>query len=351
MTSLRKFTIRLAVYGVALIYLALDLFVFEGPLAKRIGRLGSGADDADVVATVFNHRITMDQLDRAVHERLWLEGRTPDGLSPEELRLIRYAALDGLIDHELLRVKAKANAPDLIVSEAEVDARLRRLASRFESRDAMERAMKSQGIASETELRERTAAAIQQERYVESKVGPMSAVTEDEARAWFDQHAKELEIPERIEVRHVFLPTLDRDPEEAKPKLEAALAELTSGAKDFPTLARELSEDPASKEKGGNLGWIARDRLSAEFTTQVFALEKGKPTLVRTRLGWHLAEVTGKLPARPRSFEEARDEVIAAIEAVKRRKAAHDYRRALRDFEAAKIRIRHERLAAESADR
>ena len=94
MTSLRKFTIRLAVYGIALVYLALDLFVFHGPLAKRIERVGTGPDDGNVVARVFNHHITLDQLDRAVRERLWLEGRNAGELSADELKLIRYVALD-----------------------------------------------------------------------------------------------------------------------------------------------------------------------------------------------------------------------------------------------------------------
>ncbi|MCB1132893.1 MAG: peptidylprolyl isomerase, partial [Verrucomicrobiae bacterium] len=341
MTSLRKFTIRLAVYGIALVYLALDLFVFHGPLAKRIERVGTGPDDGNVVARVFNHHITLDQLDRAVRERLWLEGRDAGELSADELKLIRYVALDGLIDHELLRVKAKANAPDLIVSEEEVDERLRRLAARFESRDGMESAMNAQGIESETELRERIAARIQQEKYVERKVAPMAEVTEEEARAWFDGHAKELEIPERIEARQVFLPTLDRDPELEKAKLTAALADLKAGKKDFVELVSELSEDPASKDKGGDLGWFGKDRLPAEFTAQVFALKTGEPALVRTRIGWHLVEVTGSKPAQPRTFDEAKEEVMAALESAKRRAAAEEYRLALRKFESAKIRIDH----------
>lgn len=352
MTSLRKFTIRLAVYGAALVYLGLDLFVFHGPIAKRVERAGSQkTDDGNVVARVFNHHITLDQLDRAVSERLWLEGRNAEELSADELKLIRYVALDGLIDHELLRVKAKANAPDLIVSDEEVDGRLRRLAARFESRDAMESAMKAQGIKSETELRERVAARIQQEKYVEMKVAPMAEVTEDEARAWFDEHAKELETPERIEVRQVFLPTLDRDPEQEKTKLAAALADLKAGKKDFAKLVSEMSEDPASKNKGGDLGWISKDRLPAEFTAQVFALKAGEPALVRTRIGWHLVEVTGSKPAQPRTFDEAKEEVVAALESAKRHAAAEEYRLALRKFEAAKIRIDHDKLAAGTGDR
>lgn len=358
MTSVGKFTLRLAIYGLVLAYLAGDLFVFHGPLRRRLDLADpdSAAAVAEarrtgVVATVFNHKITMDQLDRAVRERLWLDGRKVGDLTPEDLRLIRYVALNELIDHELLRVKAKANAPDLIVTDEEVDERLRRLASRFESRDAMEKSMKSQGIADESELRERIAARIQQERYVESKVAPLCEVKEEEARSWFSEHRKELEIPGRIEVRHVFLATLDKEPGEVKTKLEAALADLKADKKSFADLAAELSEDAASKPRGGRLGWITRDRLSADFTAPVFALDENEPALVRTKLGWHLVEVTGRKPARARGFDDARDEIVAALEAAKRRQAVADYREALRKFEAAKIRIDHGMLADDPADR
>lgn len=351
MSPLKKFTLRLVVYGAVLGYLACDLFVFHGPLSRKIARADPSSPEAvaaakarGVVARVFNLQITRSQLDRAVRERLWLEGKSVDSLTPESRKIARYAALDELIDHELLRVKAKAHATELRVADDEIDERLRNFAARFASKDAMVAAMKSQGISGERDLRDRLAARIQQEKYVASKVVPLSQVTDGEARQWFDENQKSLLIPERIEVRHIFIPTLDHPPEEAKAKLDAALADLTTNQNDFATLAREISEDPATKDNGGSLGWMTRDRLPADFAAAVFTLPLNQPTLVRTRIGWHLVEVTARKPAGPPTFDQAKPEVLAALETVRRRQAATDYRAALRQFEAAKIDVYHDRM-------
>jgi parvulin-like peptidyl-prolyl isomerase len=352
MTPLGRFSLRLAIYGMVVAWLAGDLFLFHGPLRRRIDRADPAsaaavriAKSQGVVARVFNHQITRDQLERAVHERLWLEGKTPADLTPENLKLVRYAALDDLIDHELLRVKAKANAPRLRVGDEEVNERLSRLLGRFESRDAMESAMKAQGIANERDLRDRLAARIQQEKYVELKTGPLAAVTEDEARAWFEENRDKLALPERVRARHVFISTLERPEQEAKTMLETALADLTADKADFAALASRLSEDPASKSHGGDLGWMSRARLPEDFAGPVFALPPQSPALLRTRIGWHLVEVTGRKPAESRDFAQAKDEVFAALEAVKRREAAREYRSALRRFEAEKIDVYQDMLA------
>lgn len=352
MSPLKKFTLRLGLYGVVLAYVAGDLFVFNGPLSRKIERADLGSPEAiaaakanGVVARVFNLQITRSQLDRAANERLWLIAQSIDPLTPEARKIVRYAALDELIDHELLRIKAKVNAPQLRVSEEEIDERLQRFQARFESMDAMISSMKSQGITSKQDLRYRLAARMQQEKYVESKIAPLARVTDEEAREWFDKNQNDLAVPERIEARHVFIPTLNLPPEKAKEKVVAALAELTSNAKSFATLAKELSEDPATKDQGGSLGWMSRKRLHADFSKPVFALPVNKPSLIQTRLGWHLVEVTARKPAAPRSFEQAKLEVFAALEAVKRRQAATEYRTALRQFESAKIDVFHDMMA------
>lgn len=352
MTPLGKFTLRLALYGVVLLYFVGDLFIFKGPLRRKINLSDPASQEAisaakakGVVARVFNLQITRDQLERAVRERLWLEGKTPDSITPENLKTIRYAALDELIDHELLRIKAKVNATHLKVTDEEINERLRRLLGRFESKSEMQSAMNSQGIATEKDLRDRLAARIQQEKYVESKIGPLAKVAEDEAKQWFDANLKDLGNPERAEVRHIFIATLDHPPEEAKAKIDAALADLTAKKKDFATLAKELSEDPASKESGGSLGWMTRKRLPLDFAAPVFSLPLNQPTPVRTRLGWHLVEVTARKPAEAPAFEQAKPEILSALEATKRRQAATEFREALRRFEAAKIDVYHDMMA------
>ena len=328
----KSFNLRLVLYGSIILYLIGDLLIFTGPLRKTISLCFEvvAAERDIIVARVGGQPITRSQLDREIHRNLWLEGKSKTTLTPEELAAVRQMALDGLIDQNLLRRQTKALAPQLKVSPGEIDTRLQRLQGRFDSKSGMESAMKSQGISSEQVLRDRIAARIQQEKYVALRIGPAIKVSDEEVSAWYDENQKSIALPERIETRHIYIPTLDQPPEEAKKALESALAELTENKKDFATLAKELSEDSATRESGGALGWMTRDRLPADFAAPVFALETNTPTLVRTKLGWHLVEVTARKPAGPRSFEQAKPEIIAALEAVKRRKAVETVRKSLR---------------------
>ena len=313
----------------AAFYLLGDTFIFNGPVRRAL-HSALTPDTGHLAARVAGHPITRSQLDRALHARLWLEGKSVASLDPAELRFARNAALDELIDHEVLRLQAKAVRPQPAVSKEEINERLRLLAGRFESKDELVTAMKFQGIAKEPDLRDRLAAQIRQEKFLTMRIGPAIKVTNDEARKWFDENQSSLAQPERVEARHLFIPTLDHPPEEAKQKLDEALVALTDKRKDFDTLAKEVSEDPATKDTGGALGWMTRERLPADFAAPVFSLETNKPTLVRTKLGWHLVEVTGRKPAEPRGFEQAKPEILAALEAIKRRNACEKLRRDLR---------------------
>ena len=343
MTPPRKFPLRLAILGAAVAWLIGDLGVWHGPLRHQLERLFPRA--SPVVARVFQFPITRSQLDRAVSARLWRAGQAGEALTPAARQIVRSAALDDLIDHELLRVKAMTGGAPLAVSDEEVSGCLRRWVSRFDSPEAMAGAMKSQGIASDRELRDRLAAHLQQEKYLESKIGLLATPTDEEARQWYGRNQAALAQPERIEVRQLFLAALEHPPEEAKEKLAAALADLTAGRRDFVTLAREISEDPATKDRGGALGWMTRDRLPVDFATPVFGLAVHRPTLVRTHLGWHLVEVTARQSAEPRTYQQAKPEILAALEAVKRPQLITEFRNSLRRFEAAHIQVDRERVA------
>lgn len=334
----RKFTVRLAIYSAALLYLAADLFLFNGPLNRRIqasrpdsAQAFASARERGVAATVAGRPIHLSQVERATRESLWLRGKTIDQLTPEQRRTERLAALNGLIDHEMLRTKLEYRLNDFPVSDAEIDAAVKRLASRFASREEMKNELAAEGIDSEKELRYRLAARIQQLKYIDHQIADEVTVTAEEAREWFEKHRRRFDLPPRVRARHIFLATLDREPGDAKATLEKALAELESGTKSFAELATGISDDPHSKEAGGDLGWMTESRLPADFGKPVFAMEKNRPRLLRTKIGWHLVEVTDTRPAEPRTFDDARDEVVAALESARRLEMVARLRRALRE--------------------
>jgi parvulin-like peptidyl-prolyl isomerase len=351
MNPLRKTIIRLVIYGLVLGWIAGDLFWWNGFLSRRIARADPHHPEAialakaqGVVARVFNHQITRGQLERALAERLWREGKTPEFLTTANSRIFRYAALNDLIDHELLRVKAKAHATELIIDPAALDARYARFLSRFASEAELLAAARSQGIGGREALRERLAAEMQQEAYVESKIAELIHITPEEMRDWWERHQEALARPERVRVRHIFLPTWQRDADEVKQRMEEAFARLQRGEVPWDELVATLSEDPASKQCGGDLGWMSRDRLPPDFASAVFSAMPGHAVLCQTRIGWHIVEVIERQPARTRSWEEAEPEGYAALRAAKRDKAVREYRDALRRFEAHKIQIFHDRL-------
>lgn len=351
MQSFTKFTLRYAIYLVVVAYLLGDLFLFNGPLNRRIRAADPNSPEAiaaakasGVVARVFNHEITRRQLDRAVHEYLWKRGKDPADLRPSDQKLVELAALGELIDHNLLRVKANANAADLPVSEREINRRLERFTTGFNSAAQLTDAMKSQGIPHETDLRNRIAALIQQEKYLAMRVDPLTEVTNEEIPEFYQENLSSLRVPERIRARHVFIATLGTPPEEAETKLRRALSRLTLGETDFPTLAKTLSTDPATKNRGGDLGWMSANRLPDDFTKAVFSLAKNNPTLIRTRIGWHIVEVTDRKAAQTPPLADIRDEIETALRNRKRHIATRDFRNALRSFEDSKIQIFHDQL-------
>lgn len=357
MSPVGKFTLRLGIYGAVFVYLVCDLHFCQGPLSRKLRTTDPNspeaiarAREAGIVAVVYGNPLDRRQLDRAVAERLWAEGRKFADLTPQSKRLVRYAALDDLIDHELLRMKVKVNAESFKLTPEEIDARYQRFVARFATKEELAAALTEQGLGGEADLRERLAARMQQERYVESRIGPKTVVSEEEARKWFDEHCDALAHPERIEVRQVFLATLERPADEAQAALEKALAALRDKSKDFAALAKEISEDEASKERGGALGWMTRGRLPADFAEPVFALPLNEPTLVRTKLGWHLVEVTARKAAEPRTFESAKAEVMAALEADKRRAVIAAFRADLRKMEDRAITVYPEVLAEGMTD-
>lgn len=339
-----RFRLHAALCAVGLLYLAGDLWAFDGPVKRWLTgfrpdspRSISKAKASGVVARVEFHPITRSQLDRAVRERLWLQGRDETDVSAGERVTLRRTVLDELIDELLLRIEANRRGIEVKATEPEIERAFQRFAARF-GEGELDMALRGQRL-DRAGLRQRLAARLEQEKTLELCVGNAGKIEEAEAREWFAGHAAELAQPERLQARHVFLATLERNPDEAKRSLDQALADLSAGKKEFAALASELSDDEATKAKGGELGWLVRDRLPADFADAVFALPERSPALVRTTLGWHLVEVTVKQSAKPRTFEEAREEVVTALETIKRREAISAFRSALRERKAGKIEV------------
>jgi peptidyl-prolyl cis-trans isomerase D len=79
---------------------------------------------------------------------------------------------------------------------------------------------------------------------------------------------------------------------------------------DFAKLARELSEDPGSKDSGGDLGNAERGDFVGPFADAVWSMKPGEIRgPVKTEFGWHVIKLESASPESTRSFEEVRGEL------------------------------------------
>jgi dolichyl-diphosphooligosaccharide--protein glycosyltransferase len=90
-----------------------------------------------------------------------------------------------------------------------------------------------------------------------------------------------------VNAAHLLISTQTRSEEEAL-KIIKNLSE-TATASNFAALAKQYSDDPGSKDQGGNLGWFGKGIMVPEFEQSAFSLQPGdisKP--IKTQFGYHL---------------------------------------------------------------
>lgn len=92
---------------------------------------------------------------------------------------------------------------------------------------------------------------------------------------------------------------------DSEAKAQDIIAKLKDGA-DFGKLAAENSGDPGNKDKGGDLGWFAKQDMVPEFADAAFKIGKGNisETPIKTQFGYHVVKVEDKRKRAKPAFEE-----------------------------------------------
>ena len=132
--------------------------------------------------------------------------------------------------------------------------------------------------------------------------------TEDNFKANEAQYATE----EQVRASHILIKIEGSNEAVARQKAETILKRLEK--EDFAKLASQLSEDPGSKTKNGDLGFFSKGRMIKEFEDVAFTLPVGKVSdLVRTSFGFHIIKVTEKKPAQKANYELVKNEIAKKI--------------------------------------
>lgn len=150
--------------------------------------------------------------------------------------------------------------------------------------------------------------------YIELRSNEVAAdtpVDEAEARAHFEQVKSRFATAERRLASHILVEVPAGADEAAQQAAQKKAADIAAKAQapgaDFAALARENSDDPGSKDGGGDLGWVEKGMMAGPFEDALFGMQAGAVSApVRTDFGWHVLQLREVDAGKPVAFEDVR---------------------------------------------
>jgi parvulin-like peptidyl-prolyl isomerase len=223
--------------------------------------------------------------------------------------------LDDLVAFTLIQQDAKAQGVTASPQEVQqqIDARKRA----FPSEDAYKKALAKAGMT-EAILREEAANQIVVQRFLETKVASQVTVSDQAARQFYDKNQSSMSAPERLHLRQIVIGVAQNAPAADKAKAKAKAEEVykkIQAGEDFAKLVPQYSDDPGTKNRGGDIGWIVAGQTVPQFEAAAFALKKPNeitpPT--ETRAGYHVIQLLERQAAGVIPFEQVKDRLMAMM--------------------------------------
>lgn len=147
----------------------------------------------------------------------------------------------------------------------------------------------------------------------EADVKAFKAAKKEEIEKFYNSNKVEFSKPERVKARHILIAINDKRTADQAAKLAADLRKEAT-PKNFAELAKKNSDDPGSKDKGGELGEFEKGRMVPQFENAAFSAKPGEITApVKTDYGYHLILVESKTPAKTETLEEATDDIARKL--------------------------------------
>jgi len=224
--------------------------------------------------------------------------------------------------NQLITIQAllqKATPADRAAGQVDADLQYTNLVKRFGSIEAFERQLKVVGMTVD-ELRAKAAQEAVAKATLKRELN--ISVTADEAKAFYTKHAADFEQPETAHVRHILLMTVDPETRmslptnavAAKRKQADELLKQIRGGADFAELAAKYSEDPGSKDKGGDLGEFPRGQMVPEFEATAFSLTNNQVSeVITTQFGYHILKGIEKKPAKKFAFTDMLPQINKSV--------------------------------------
>lgn len=304
---------------------------------------GCGLKSGEAIIKVNNQNITQGQFDAEFNKQAGngiakaLGVNVKDDKNSFLYLLIKDRVVNELIVKSLLNEEIEKRG--ITVSNQDVDDAVKEIIDKVGSKEQLDALLKQNGISNanfKKDLKEEV-----KMKKLAKELGS-STVSDAEAKKFYNENIAKFKHPDKVRASHILISVNPQEIEEVvksdaanknldetaiKAKVnaeiqakEAKAKELLSEAKKNPTqfakLAKENSEDTATANKGGDLGFFAAKEMVPEFSKAAFAMKPNtisdKP--VKTQFGYHIIMVTDRSAAGQEPFEKVKPSIKAYLE-------------------------------------
>lgn len=248
-------------------------------------------------------------------------------------KIVNELIVKALLDEEIAK-------RGITASQEDVQNELKSVIDKVGSKEQLNTMLKQRGI-SNSEFTEDLKTQIKIRKLVNSleKIN----ITEKDAKKYYDTHKSEFVHGEQVRASHILIsansieliqsikakkpdinPTdLNTEVEKKiaaqKEKAEAILAEVKKNPDNFEKIAKDKSDDKASGERGGELGFFPKEAMVPEFANAAFAMKPDtiSETLVKSPYGFHIIKVTDRMEAGTVPFDKVKEEIRFYLETQK----------------------------------
>ncbi|MDE3199684.1 MAG: peptidyl-prolyl cis-trans isomerase [Acidobacteriota bacterium] len=162
--------------------------------------------------------------------------------------------------------------------------------------------------------------------------GGAPQVSQQEIEAYYNAHKSEYQVPEQARSRHILISVKDgadaKTDAAAKAKAEEVLKQLEAGG-SWKDLAKKYSDDPGSKDTGGELGFAQRGRMVPAFDAAIFSQKIGDIKIVKSQFGYHVVQVEERQAAHTQPLNEVLPTIQATLIRDKSAEAQKNYAQTL----------------------
>lgn len=266
-----------------------------------------------VVARVEDKKITQAQLEDRMAPQLDRFTEAGQDVTEEIRKMIEWRSLEQLVMEEMIQAAAAEDLDtDLETLRSESESQFEEFKQQAPDAAAFEEQLAQQGITEEMIKNEFFIRSLVQ-ALMEARYPDGHAVSDEEAKTFYDDNPQMFEQPERVTARHILVqvdPSATKEEKATKKEEIDAARKRVAGGEEFATVASEVSDDRGSGSRGGMLPPFTKGQMVPPFEKVAFAAKKGDLSSVfETQFGFHFLEVLDHSEAQTLSYDDVKGDI------------------------------------------